>query len=304
MTLPTFLEELFKSDDPDVAQWTGHFLDNKGAGRVLKIWDGKLQGGKWEENFVNSAVDVVVNRTLKHLESDEVRKDWRLPYKEVTGQKVTDFLIDDFRFLHRYAEGAKYLTRFLKGLLKEDVSDQELPSKSPKNRRNKRPSSVRGCIAAVLIFMSSQKVNAFQTIMGIFLHCTGCPKRVLEVLSGLGLSVSYSQVQKGLRSLTKDAQEQVKEAVTKHEWYIVYDNINIANKHHHQRADKRDTFNNGTAATLILIPSDKDQSSAAPPALFCPEDERPEPIADLFFPQDVDLEAFQQVSLSHVSAAI
>ena len=72
MTLPTFLEELFKSDDPDVAQWTGHFYDNKGAGRVLKIWDGRLQGSKWEEDFVNSAVDVVVNRTLKYLESNDV----------------------------------------------------------------------------------------------------------------------------------------------------------------------------------------------------------------------------------------
>ncbi|KAF9118209.1 hypothetical protein BG015_006713, partial [Linnemannia schmuckeri] len=51
MTLPTFLEELFESDDPDVAQWTGQFHENKGAERILKIWDGELQGGKWEEDF-------------------------------------------------------------------------------------------------------------------------------------------------------------------------------------------------------------------------------------------------------------
>ncbi|KAI1290981.1 hypothetical protein EDD11_009071 [Mortierella claussenii] len=136
MTLPTFLEELFKSDNPDVAQWTGVFHDNKGAGRVIRVWDSKLQGGKWEADFVNSAVDVVINRTLKHLESNEVRKDWRLPHKQVTEQKVTEFFIDNFRFLHRYAEGAKYLTRFLKGLLREDVSDQELSSKSRKGRMN------------------------------------------------------------------------------------------------------------------------------------------------------------------------
>jgi hypothetical protein len=46
MTLPNFLEELFKSDDPAIAQWTGQFHENKGAGRILKIWEGKLQGGK------------------------------------------------------------------------------------------------------------------------------------------------------------------------------------------------------------------------------------------------------------------
>ncbi|KAG0352647.1 hypothetical protein BGZ54_002649 [Gamsiella multidivaricata] len=304
MTLPTFLEELFKSDDADVAQWTGVFHESKGAERVLKIWDSKLQGGKWEEDFVNSAVDVVVNRTLKHLRNDEVRKDWRLPHTKVTGQKIAGFLVDDFRFLHRYAEGAKYLTRFLKGLLEEDISDQKLSRKSRKRRGAQKPTSVRGCIAAMLIFMSSQKVNAFQTIMGLFLHCTGCPKRVLEVLSGLGLSISYSQVQNGLRSLTKDAREQVKEAVEKFDWYIVYDNLNIANKHHNQRFDKRDTFDNGTAATVILFPSDKDQPSTAPPALFRPEDERPNPVAALFLPNEFDSEVFRQVSRSHVSNAI
>ncbi|KAF9974798.1 hypothetical protein BGZ75_000697, partial [Mortierella antarctica] len=304
MTLPTFLEELFKSDDADVAQRTSVFHERKGAERVLKIWDSKLQGSKWDEDFVNSAVDIVVNRTLKHLKSDEVRKDWRLPHTQVTEQKIADFLVDNFRFLHRYAEGAKYLTRFLKGLLGEDIPDQELSHKSRKRRRSQKPTSVRGCIAAMLIFMSSQKVNAFQTIMGLFLHCTGCPKRVLEVLSGLGLSISYSQVQNGLRSLTKDAREQVKEAVRKCDWYIVYDNLNIANKHHNQRADKRDTFDNGTAATVILFPSDKEQPPLVPAALFRPEDERPEPAAGLFFPNEFDLEVFQQVSRSHVSDAI
>ncbi|KAF9149515.1 hypothetical protein BG015_008705 [Linnemannia schmuckeri] len=175
MTLPMFLEELFMSDDPDVAQWTGHFHEHKGAERVLKIWDGKLQGGKWEEDFVNSAVNIVVNCTLKHL-------------------------------------------------------------------KNKK--------------------------------------------------------------LTKDARKQVKDAVGKFDWWVVYDNINIANKHHHQRADKHDTFDNGTAATLILFPSDKGQSPAAPPALFRPEDERPVPTADLFFPKEADWEVPHQVSRSHVSATI
>ena len=155
----------------------------------------------------------------------------------------------------------------------------------------------------MLIFMSSQKVNAFQTIMGLFLSCTRCPKRVLEVLSGLGLSTSYSQVQNGLRLLTKDAREQVKEVV-KFDWYIVYDNLNIANKQHNQRVDKRDTFDNGTAATVILFPSDKDQPPATPPALFSPEDERPNPIAALFLPNEFDSEVFRQVSRSHVSNSI
>jgi hypothetical protein len=61
MTLPNFLEELFKSDDAVVMQWTGVFHENQGAEQVLKIWDSKLQGRKWEESFINSAIDVIIN---------------------------------------------------------------------------------------------------------------------------------------------------------------------------------------------------------------------------------------------------
>ncbi|KAF8922815.1 hypothetical protein BGZ47_005292, partial [Haplosporangium gracile] len=79
-------------------------------------------------------------------------------------------------------------------------------------RPHRNPASVQGCIAAMLLFMTSQKCNAFQTVMGIFLHCTGCPTRVLDVLSSLGLSVSDDQVRKALANMTKDAMDQVRKA--------------------------------------------------------------------------------------------
>ncbi|KAF9369729.1 hypothetical protein CPB97_003345, partial [Podila verticillata] len=128
-------------------------------------------------------------------------------------------------------------------------------------RCGRHPSSVRGCIAAMLMFVRSRRCNAFQTVMGIFLHCIGCPRRGLEAMSSLGLSVSYDQVRRALRSLTKDALEQVQKAVLENDWFVVYDNINIAMKHHHQRVDKKDSFDNGTAATVILIPTDMEDEN-------------------------------------------
>lgn len=155
---------------------------------------------------------------------------------------------------------------------------------------------------AILIFMSSQRVNAFQMIMGIFLHSTGCLKQVLRILLGLRLSISYSQVQNVLWSLTKDAHEKTKEVVLKNDWFIIYDNLNIANKYHHQRINKHNTFKNGTTATLILFPTDKNQ--AAPLTLFCLPDKRLRLNAMLFFPKDLDLEVLQHVCQLHISAAI
>lgn len=135
-------------------------------------------------------------------------------------------------------EGTKYLMHFLKGVLKEDVPIQNLTRKALRRRRARKPSSVHSCISAMLLFMSSQKANAFQMILGIFLHCTRCLRRVLEVLSGLGLSISYDQVHNCLKSLTRDAYRHVVQAVKDNDFYVVYDNINIATKHHHQRANK------------------------------------------------------------------
>jgi hypothetical protein len=327
LSLPRFLVELFKSDERTATDYTNPFYEAHGPRQLIQVWDEQLRNDKrlerWDESFVNSAVDVVVDRTLRHLDDNDVKKEWRLPHTDVTEEKIASYLLDDFGFLRRYAAGtadnkndgmadggpnisgkgggAKYLMRFLKGVLKEDVPVQNLTGKALKRHCARKPSSVRGCISAMLLFMSSQKANAFQTILGIFLHCTGCPRRVLEVLSGLGLSISYNQVRNCLKSLTSDACTRVIQAVKESDFYIVYDNINIATKHHHQRVNKRDTFDNGTAATVILLPSDKNKPA---PTLFRPVEERPDADANLFFPNDADLEVFLNAFQSHVSDSI
>ncbi|KAF9322591.1 hypothetical protein BG006_002260, partial [Podila minutissima] len=135
----------------------------------------------------------------------------------------------------------------------------------------------------------------------------GCPRRGLETLSALGLSVLYDQVRRVLKSLTKDALEQVHKAVLENDWYVVYDNINIAIKHHHQRVDKKDTFDNGTAATVILIPTnmeDEYTKKNEPIPVFCPESETSEPTADIFFPTLTDRVMSQAACHTHLSAAI
>ncbi|KAF9370182.1 hypothetical protein CPB97_002955, partial [Podila verticillata] len=125
---------------------------------------------RWDESFVNSAVDVIVKHTLKHLDDNDVKKEWRLPHTNVTEEKVAGYLLNDFGFLRRYAagtadnkndgmaddkahvdggsntngknEGAKYLMHFLKGVLKEDVPIQNLTRKALRRRRARKPSSV------------------------------------------------------------------------------------------------------------------------------------------------------------------
>ncbi|GJJ71294.1 hypothetical protein EMPS_07069 [Entomortierella parvispora] len=188
--------------------------------------------------------------------------------------------------------------------------EETVGSATPARRRGRKPSSVRGCISAMLMFLRSQQCNAFQMVMGIYLHCLGAPRRVLETLSALGLCVSYDQIHRALKALTKDAQERVKVAVLNNDFYIVYDNINIATRHHHQRVGKRDTFDNGTAATVILIPDSSNLGSSRSAEIprsspmVCFRVDRPEPSASIFFPTSTDRTMTRAACRTHLSTAI
>ncbi|KFH71184.1 hypothetical protein, variant [Podila verticillata NRRL 6337] len=374
LTLPTFLSALFESDDGDVAQWAGQFYSNDGPRRIIEIWGRKLRTRTWDASFVNSAVDVVVERTRRDLRrckegviGEKGLKDraYRFPYYTVTQANIEDILCPGF--LDGYAGRATYLTRFLKGVLDKknksgkmkrmnedmdksddrDIEESEVEKDvtvederqdrdgAPAHRRHRGPDAVRGCIAAMLLFMTSQHCNAFQTVMGVFLHCMGCPTRVLDVLSSLGLSVSDDQVRLVLGNMTSDAIARVREAVLNNDWFIVYDNINIANRHHHQRINNLDTFDNGTAATVILIPTEEDRKKAKSdmkadlnqqaeqhnktsrndecgkneeklhaPAIEVFRPEKSTPSAGIFFPTATDRSQFRAACRHHFSSAI
>ncbi|KAF9117910.1 hypothetical protein BGW39_001672 [Mortierella sp. 14UC] len=62
---------------------------------------------------------------------------------------------------------------------------------------------------------------------------------------------SYDSTLSDVKSLTQDALELVRKFVQEHDWFLVYDNINIFNKKADQRGDNTDTMENGTTATII-----------------------------------------------------
>ncbi|KAF9368787.1 hypothetical protein CPB97_004251, partial [Podila verticillata] len=328
----------FASHEPSAVRLVSQFYSSHAPQELIKIWRQKLQRRpKWDASFVESAIDVVVDRTRRDLRrsSKGVIGQVDPPLKRPAYQGVLDKdkrknkgkgkrlnededrngNKDDNEYKHK--DDGEDVAEDEESEVGEDVEEEEDVEKkedakeeedvemmdfidmvesqkvvwmaqaveadsdaeeedavkvedkvkgkndAPTRRKpHRNPVSVRGCIAAMLLFMTSQKCNAFQTVMGVFLHCTGCPTRVLDVLSSLGLSVSDDQVRKALANMTKDAKDQVKKAVLHNEWFVVYDNINIAMKHHHQRINKLDTFDNGTAATVILIHAKEDYEKA------------------------------------------
>ncbi|KAF8926891.1 hypothetical protein BGZ58_010830 [Dissophora ornata] len=107
-------------------------------------------------------------------------------------------------------------------------------------------------IGSILAFTQSRSSNYLQLVMGLYLYSAGCARKVVDVLHGAGLCVSYPTVNQLLEDLTKDALKEVKLAAQRHPWFLVYDNINFSRRKHDQRIDNKDEFESGTTATLII----------------------------------------------------
>ncbi|KAF9982514.1 hypothetical protein BGZ75_006102 [Mortierella antarctica] len=107
------------------------------------------------------AVDIAVDRTVKHLNDDDVKNEWRLPYtfwfptplRRYAAGRYAYGEPDDENDGMPHADGgpntkgknlgAKYLIRFLKGVLKEDVPlSQNLTGKTLKHSGALSSSSV------------------------------------------------------------------------------------------------------------------------------------------------------------------
>lgn len=100
---------------------------------------------------------------------------------------------------------------------------------------------------------SSERNNEFQTLMGLYLLACGTPRRQFDVLAHAGLTVSYSTALTHLKQLSEEGMKQVVSIVHAEACAIVWDNLNIAFCFGQQQLNARDSFQNGTAATLIPL---------------------------------------------------
>ncbi|KAF9969072.1 hypothetical protein BGZ73_008743 [Actinomortierella ambigua] len=290
LTLSGFLTELFESNDPRITQWTNRFHSTKGASRVLEVWDRKVQRIKdYDAPFAESAVDIVVRRVDRELNKLRDSGHYQCPANEISQSKVEGLLGREF--LDIYATEATVLTRFLKGVTTEDTATAT---------SGRYPRTFRACISAMLLFNKSQKSNAFQMLTGLYLHCSGCPRRLLEVLSAFGLSVGHTSIGTALDALTEDARRRVQEAATNYNWFLVYDNINITYKHHHQRTDTRDTVENGTAGTVIMFPP----TIEVPDANHIKRPDLPDPNAKVFVLSRSEQDKHRSLCRSHIATSI
>jgi hypothetical protein len=80
-------------------------------------------------------------------------------------------------------------------------------------------------ILAILCYSQSNRHNNVQTLLALHLHSNGVRRRVIELLAKYGLSVSYSTIQRVLKSLSDQAIASVATAGRSQNSVTVYDNF-------------------------------------------------------------------------------
>ncbi|KAG8687257.1 hypothetical protein FRC08_012082 [Ceratobasidium sp. 394] len=89
----------------------------------------------------------------------------------------------------------------------------------------------------------------------IYLKAKGAPKALYALFQHSGLSLSYNWVQDAIKTISEEAMDRAVEAYMNSACILVYDNLMLSFKVKHQRSDKLTATNNGTAITLLPLPS-------------------------------------------------
>ncbi|ORZ26785.1 hypothetical protein BCR41DRAFT_318866 [Lobosporangium transversale] len=251
ISLRQFLSDVFESRHRVVQESVKRFYANSGPAFIVETWKSQLESEKAHnkayDDLGRAAADIVVDGAKRELEELTKTDDLRLPAKNLSPKVVQEFSLN---LINKKLESAPLLFKIISNLTSVNPYSIE---KAP---------AIRVTIVSMLVKLCSQKSSYLQMMMGLHLHASGCPKRVINLLAVSGLSVSHMTICTALRSLTRNSLQEVRSQVRKRPWYLLYDNIDMASRKYDQRSNNLDSFDNGTTATIVLgedIGPDQDQ---------------------------------------------
>jgi hypothetical protein len=109
---------------------------------------------------------------------------------------------------------------------------------------------------AILCYAKSSGVNLFQGHIGYFLYASKTPKRVIEPLHQLGLSVTYESIIRATKAMAEDSAEQLRTQWKFHvpAPFTVYDNLNYYSRARDQSLHNQPKMLNYTACYIAYNP--------------------------------------------------
>ncbi|KAI0691137.1 hypothetical protein BC835DRAFT_1417357 [Cytidiella melzeri] len=115
----------------------------------------------------------------------------------------------------------------------------------------------RVVVTSILTFSTNQQCNALAAVMGMFFHSTSTPELVVEVFAHAGLSLSLTTVHKMVNSLSKSANDELRERAKTKILAFAYDNFDMDFKSWSPTIDNpRDTLKHATSALAFPLEHD------------------------------------------------
>lgn len=137
-------------------------------------------------------------------------------------------------------------------LLLQLIRDIMAPKHGRTYQRQSEP--VARIITIISILCFSQRQNSstsFQTNLGLYLHSNGVKRRQIELLSRLGLIVSYDTIIRIIKEQSAWAAEEVKDIGQGNGSVTAYDNFEVMDGVKEQRVDHQGTFHSVTTGQVI-----------------------------------------------------
>ncbi|KAI1288591.1 hypothetical protein EDD11_009897 [Mortierella claussenii] len=105
-------------------------------------------------------------------------------------------------------------------------------------------------------------------MIGLHLRGLSAPKRLIQLLSMMGLCMSYTSTTKCLKSLARDSAKSIWRVARRKPVIFLYDNFNRKVTHRHQRKDNQDFFESATTGTIVVgEPLGEERLPDDPPAV-------------------------------------
>ncbi|KAH7917504.1 hypothetical protein BV22DRAFT_1108559 [Leucogyrophana mollusca] len=135
-----------------------------------------------------------------------------------------------------------------------EVQGDEEPRDRKCEREERRKALKKVIIISILMQSTNQKCNAFESVMGIFLHSCNTPERVIHALARMGISVSVSAIHDAIRSLSRETYRTLRDMGQTLLVGYAYDNFDIDFKTRTPTIEKAmDTLTHMTSGDLIRL---------------------------------------------------
>ncbi|KAG1811373.1 uncharacterized protein BJ212DRAFT_1465633 [Suillus subaureus] len=138
----------------------------------------------------------------------------------------------------------------------EDVEERsgEVPLDVPTSCRMALVKIKKVVIISILMQSTNQKCNAFESVIGIFLHSCNTPEKVIRALASMGISISVRAINMAIHSLSRETYYTLREMGQSLRVGYAYDNFDIDFKMLTPTIEKAiDTLMHMTSGDLIYL---------------------------------------------------